>query len=86
MCRYLPLPPPPCTDGRLVNYTNVSFDSEGATLNGWFMSSPDSAPTPRVPMLYNHGLGKNIAVRYRVERYAFLLSLGVDLLTYDYPG
>lgn len=69
-----------------MNYTNVSFDSDGNTLNGWFMTSPDSAPTPRVPVLYNHGSGKNIAVRYRVQRYAFLLTLGVDLLTYDYPG
>jgi len=70
----------------LVPYENVDFESDGVTLNGWFMESNSSAPTPAVPILYSHGSGKNVAVRYRVERYEFLLSLGVKLFVYDYPG
>ncbi len=38
-------------------------------------------------ILYSHGSGWNVAVQYRLQRYAFLLSLGhVQVLTYDYAG
>lgn len=71
----------------LVSYTSVDFESNGATLNGWYMETASGVGlTPRVKVLYNHGSGKNVAVRYRVERYAFLLTLGVQLFAYDYPG
>jgi len=40
----------------------------------------------RVTLLYNHGSGRNLASAYRLQRYHFLASIGVNVLAYDYPG
>lgn len=65
----------------------IQFD-EGR-LDAWYLvsdTSDTSIPTPYVKILYNHGSGSNLAARYRTQRYEFLLSLGVKLFVYDYPG
>lgn len=60
------------------------------SLNGWLMSSnATDMPASKqkfVPILYSHGRDSNIATRHNIERYKFLLTQGVHLFAYDYPG
>ena len=61
----------------------------GGAVDAYLMAN-FTEPNPdakRVFMLYSHGSGWNVAVKYRIDRYKFLLSQGnIALLTYDYPG
>lgn len=73
-----------------VAHTSVVFTTEdGTQLDGFMMSNLTMpfAGAPMIRLLYNHGSGSNIAANYRMERYAFLLSLGnIQIMTYDYAG
>ena len=71
-----------------LNATRVSIDSKFGSLDGFLMRNVSTTATsPPLTILYSHGSGWNIAVQYRLQRYAFLLSLGnVQVLTYDYAG
>ena len=69
--------------------TKLDEQFDAGRLDGWYLesdSSDSSIPTPFVKILYNHGSGSNLAARYRTDRYKFLLTLGVKLFVYDYPG
>jgi len=71
-----------------LNSTRVTIPSEFGPLDGFLMRNINSSSSqPPLTILYSHGSGWNVAVQYRVVRYAFLLSLGnVQVLTYDYAG
>ncbi len=44
-------------------------------------------PQPYVNIFHSHGTARNLAVNYRLLRYAFMLKQGgVRIFTYDYPG
>ncbi|KAJ1476211.1 Alpha/Beta hydrolase protein [Baffinella frigidus] len=74
-----------CTyTGAIVPYTDVSFTSSGETMHGWWIPSANGS---NFTILYNHGSGANVAVRYRQDRYQWMRSeLGVNVFVYDYPG
>lgn len=72
--------------------TDVTFEDEnGNLIHGWVLenaTAPAGNPdAPFVNILYNHGSGYNVAVKYRLDRYKFLLAQGrVRILAFDYPG
>ena len=76
---------PQCCSYRdpLVPYENVTFESAGQQMHGWWIPSHNGSV---LTVLYSHGSGHNLAVRYRQERYRFLRDLGLNVFTYDYPG
>jgi fermentation-respiration switch protein FrsA (DUF1100 family) len=64
-------------------FEDVSLEVEkGVTVHGWFIKA--RAEPSVATVLFSHGNAGNIA--YRLDRVAFLRSIGADFFLYDYRG
>ena len=82
---------PYCCDYDPAGYLNVArkeflTTAEGDSINWWWIPGNASYGTRRRTILYSHGSGRNLASAYRLQRYHFLASIGLNVLTYDYAG
>ena len=65
-----------------LDYQDIWLNTrDGVKINGWFM--PSRRPNGYTLLLL-HGNAGNIS--HRLEKYAVLLDLGVDILAIDYRG
>ena len=66
-----------------ANGDNVNYWVIGASTNQSEVSEFDpNAPT----VLFSHGSGRTLAAAFRLQRYAFFASLGLNVIAYDYAG
>jgi pimeloyl-ACP methyl ester carboxylesterase len=80
-----------CCEYDPVDYLTVENQGfvntpEGDEINWWYMPGNASYGTQRLSVMYNHGSGRLLASAYRLQRYHFLTSIGVNVITYDYAG
>ena len=57
---------------------------DGVSLSGWYFPASPTSPRQRLVVLLCHGNGGNIS--HRLDYYAILLDLGVNVLAFDYRG
>lgn len=57
---------------------------DGVQLHGWFFAADTHSPRAHLAVHLSHGNGGNIS--HRLDLYALLLDLGVNLFAYDYRG
>lgn len=67
-----------------MNWQDVYFKSDNATLHGWFIPSKNGVKNSKVTIVYSHGnLG---TVGYHVNRVRWMHQAGFNVLMYDYRG
>ena len=62
----------------------VSFNSGGEKLYGYWLRQPGSAP--RLTVVFSHGKGGNLSQDAEWSHAEYLWQSGFDVLTYDYRG
>lgn len=82
---------PYCCDYDPAGYLDVArkdflTTAEGDSINWWWIPGNASYGARRQTILYSHGSGRNIASAYRLQRYHFLASIGLNVVAYDYAG